>query len=162
MRMIVTFLALFLSSTMVWADSEIKIPASKDPQAMYDRVWDAAIDTLFELGLPIAFMSRPDGYMVTDREWDNTKRELANIKGSLRFFPDRVRVTMRFTMTDDSVNVKISSAQDQQAEAYTTKAYRKEASSPFYYWEVKGPFLELERGIVDRISSRFKPIEGTK
>ena len=155
MKAAVIFLALFLSSTMAWADSEIKIPTSKYQQAMYDRVWDAAIDTLFELGLPIAFMSKPDGYMVTDREWDKTKINLP------RYSPDRVRVTMRFIRTNDSINVKISSAEEGKEVLNIWTSFSKDRQ-PFPYWEVEGPSPHLEKAIVDRISSKLKPVEETK
>ena len=151
MKKTAIFLALFFCSSIAWADSEIKIPAPKDQQAMYDMAWDAAIDTLFELGLPIVFMSRPDGYMVTDRGMLEEGLDLGSYSSS------SVRVTMRFVRTNDSINVKVSS----RVETMSSKT-SEILKTTFYLLDIEGPLTQLEKAIGDMISSRLKPVEGTK
>ena len=85
--------------------------------------------------------------MVTDREWDKTK-------AGISFSPNRVRVTLRFVRTNGSINVKISSAEEDYRESSKGLSSSSKASS-FYYWEVKGSFPELEKTITDRIASKL-------
>jgi len=153
MKKVAFFVALFLCSSIAWADSEIKIPAPKDQQARYDKVWDAAIDTLFEEGFPIAFMSKTDGYMVTDRQ--ETKTIVSFGGGSVDAV--RFRVTMRFVRAGDSINIKILA--EKETVFWLSGGMER---SPFYFWEIKGPDSLVEKKLMDRISFKLKSVEGTE
>lgn len=117
----------------------------KDPQADYERVWSAAIDTLYEMGFPISFMSKGDGYLVTE------KKEIRVVSGSKSVRGDRVRMTLRFAKADDTIVVKISS----NAEHMSWSSTKELNFPPFYLWETAGSDAKLEKLVKEGISSRL-------
>jgi hypothetical protein len=61
--------------------------------ADYGRVWDAAVDTLDEMGFVIVQMRKSNGYISTDkRERDNRR-----VKVSLRFLKDGEGIYVKIT-----------------------------------------------------------------
>jgi uncharacterized lipoprotein len=63
----------------------------------YDRVWNAAVDTLDELGFVILHMKKDEGYVSTD------KRELYDV---------REKVSIRISRMDKLFRVTINSSRD--------------------------------------------------
>lgn len=147
--------ALFLPS-MVFAEAEMLI-SLKDSKSTYDKAWDAAVTALYELRLPIAFMSKESGYMITEKEETSVESD----SGTLSAF--RVRVTLRFLRTVEAMRVKISSEKEY---AYWKMPYNLsftisktdgkgsyDGVKPFYFWEPVGNDAALENEVRLKIIS---------
>lgn len=63
-------------------------------QAQYDRVWDAALDTVDEMGFVVAVMNKDDGYISTEMKESVDSRKKVSLRLT-RLSEDSVRVSVK-------------------------------------------------------------------
>ena len=83
---------------------KLKVPdtLSGYKEEAFDRVWNAAMDTLDELGFVIAFASKEDGYISTDR-----KEEVLQEEDYRRATAFRIKAGIRLNRKGDILEVKV-------------------------------------------------------
>lgn len=102
----------------------------------YDRVWDAALDTLDEHGFVIKHMRKKDGYITTEMR-----------KQDVYF---RIKISVRLARVDDAVRVTVNDYSE-SAQVYDEVNHR-----PLRFWQGNAPSGEYRREIIIGIEEKLK------
>lgn len=113
----------------------------------FDTVWNAALDSLDELGFVIAQMKKEDGYITTQ---EKEVPEKIYARGNEEFstvIKERVKVSIRLSQSDDSVKVTVNS--------YVERLLKDNMTPKMKYWAERTSNGLLESRIKNKIAAKL-------